>query len=401
MYPGLVVADDRTGANDAGNEFAARGIDTEVWGYEESIEGDPDVLVVDTDTRDSGAELAAERVGDAIETHAAGVVYKKIDSTLRGNLVAEIEAALEATAASTAVVAPAFPAAGRTTAGGFHLVDGEPVAATSTGASSESRSSHLPTRLAAASVPVEHLSLDVIGEGIEAIEAALADVRDTHDSAVVACDATQSRHLGAIGRAAAGGPNLCVGSAGLAAHLPLRSRQPSAVVGVVGSLAPETRAQLEAVDDDLVVRLEAGLAVREPASAVQEATTALAATLDREGTAVLATSDEPTRTDATDGSVVDAAETVATALGETVATLRDTERVDGLFLTGGDVAGAVLSALDARGVRLTGHAVDDGVPVGEIVAGPESGTTVVTKAGGFGAEETIVNCLDFLRRHDG
>ena len=55
---------------------------------------------------------------------------KKVDSTLRGPLAAEIEAALAASGRTRAVVAPAFPATGRTTVGGVQHLDGVPVHAT-------------------------------------------------------------------------------------------------------------------------------------------------------------------------------------------------------------------------------------------------------------------------------
>src|SRR5436190_1924736 len=45
----------------------------------------------------------------------------------RGPLAAELEAARAASGRTAAVVAPAFPATGRTTVGGVQLVDGEPV----------------------------------------------------------------------------------------------------------------------------------------------------------------------------------------------------------------------------------------------------------------------------------
>ena len=53
--------------------------------------------------------------------------YKKIDSALRGHPRDELLAAMEAIGATRALVAPAFPAEGRTTVGGRQHIDGVPL----------------------------------------------------------------------------------------------------------------------------------------------------------------------------------------------------------------------------------------------------------------------------------
>jgi D-threonate/D-erythronate kinase len=95
-----------------------------------------DVVVIDTASRHVAASEAARRVR-AVVTAArradAGVArergfYKKIDSTLRGNVAAELAAFRAATAVDRLPLAPAFPAQGRTTRGGAVWVDGRPLA---------------------------------------------------------------------------------------------------------------------------------------------------------------------------------------------------------------------------------------------------------------------------------
>ncbi|WP_234402864.1 nucleotide-binding domain containing protein [Halarchaeum acidiphilum] len=68
----------------------------------------------------------------------------------------------------------------------------------------------------------------------------------------------------------------------------------------------------------------------------------------------------------------------------------------GLFVTGGDVAVAVVEALDGTAIALTGEAVEAGIPVGRVVDGDVAGTPVVTKAGGFGSQMAVVTCLKAL-----
>ena len=60
-----------------------------------------------------------------------------------------------------------------------------------------------------------------------------------------------------------------------------------------------------------------------------------------------------------------------------------------LFLTGGDTADAVLTALGADGIRILGEVVS-GVVQGVIICGLLDNYPVVTKAGAFGQKDTLV-----------
>jgi uncharacterized protein YgbK (DUF1537 family) len=92
------------------------------------------VLAVDSGSRSLDASTAAERAaGLAARLASHQILYKTVDSTLRGHVTAELEAAFKASGRKTLVFAPAFPAAGRTTVDGVQLVDGVPVAETGYG----------------------------------------------------------------------------------------------------------------------------------------------------------------------------------------------------------------------------------------------------------------------------
>jgi uncharacterized protein YgbK (DUF1537 family) len=125
----LIIADDLTGAADCGAACAARGLET-VVALDDS-DGIPrtEVLAFDANTRGMTAEKAAAETARIVREYPARIVYKKIDSTLRGNVAAEVAAALEAYRGlghpeAGAVVAPAFPSMGRTTKGGRMYVRG-------------------------------------------------------------------------------------------------------------------------------------------------------------------------------------------------------------------------------------------------------------------------------------
>ncbi len=122
----LVLADDLTGALEAGAAFAQRGLRTKVSIDGQMAAGTP-VLVIDTETRHVAGQAAAEKVARLAQTAAARLTYKKTDSTLRGNIRAEV-AALARFGPVTYV--PAYPQLGRTLVNGCLHVDGMPIAQT-------------------------------------------------------------------------------------------------------------------------------------------------------------------------------------------------------------------------------------------------------------------------------
>ncbi len=431
MLPALVVADDLTGACDTGHEFAARGYGTRVA---LAPPGDPDgadVLVVDTDSRYTPAEAAAESVRAAVGAHRAATVYKKVDSTLRGNVASEVDAALSAVierrradgdaggaVGGFAVVAPASPATGRTTACGYHLVDGSLVTETDPGRDPEKgpASASLPDLFADVSLPVHHLGIDAVASGPAAVAEALRV--QAGEARIVTADATHEAHLSALaaGTGRVDEPAVSVGSAGLAGRVAVPGEpgdgppdvSPPAgadsVLGVAGSVAPQTLAALAAVPDAAVVALDPEAAVADPDGTTRRAAERGRETLEREGRAVL--------TAATDRSAVDRAvsagrteglssretrDRVAAALAGAAADIARAGQPAGLFLTGGDTAVAVLDALGADAIALSGEAVEAGVPLGAVAGGTADGTALITKAGAFGGPETVVNCLDCLR----
>jgi 4-hydroxythreonine-4-phosphate dehydrogenase len=132
----LIIADDLTGASDCGAAFAAHGLVTVVALDDAGAIPRADVVAFDANTRGMTPERAAAETARIVRVylrnHPARIVYKKIDSTLRGNVAVEVEAALEAYRSlghpeAAAVIAPAFPAVGRTTKGGRMYLRGAPI----------------------------------------------------------------------------------------------------------------------------------------------------------------------------------------------------------------------------------------------------------------------------------
>src|SRR5712691_510277 len=131
----LLIADDLTGACDAAVHFAVRGHRTAVSlnpGYavmpKMAAATDATVAAISTDSRDLGREAIEclmPQLAATLPFRSARVLFKKIDSTLRGSAGMEIAAARLAFECDAAVVAPALPAMRRVVEAGLLRVTGD------------------------------------------------------------------------------------------------------------------------------------------------------------------------------------------------------------------------------------------------------------------------------------
>ena len=130
----LMIADDFTGALDTGVKFSQAGALVKViadYDFDFGSGGDENVLVINSESRHASFEEARRRVEKIVRrAKAAGIstIYKKTDSALRGNIGAELEAALLESGESILHFVPALPRMNRTTLEGIHYIDGIPVA---------------------------------------------------------------------------------------------------------------------------------------------------------------------------------------------------------------------------------------------------------------------------------
>ena len=129
----LIIADDFTGALDTGVQFAKTGVSTYVTAKWDmgfcDLSKEANVLVCDTESRHITPQEAAHRVEYLVRAALSNGVahfYKKTDSTLRGNIGAEI-GALAKTLGSSVAFLPSYPKAGRTTVNGRQYVNGVPL----------------------------------------------------------------------------------------------------------------------------------------------------------------------------------------------------------------------------------------------------------------------------------
>ncbi|HET7036774.1 MAG TPA: four-carbon acid sugar kinase family protein [Thermomicrobiaceae bacterium] len=361
-----IVADDLTGAADSAAPFALAGYATYVALDQQRLP-QADVLALSTGSR----HLPAERAYDVVRQAVSGLperkwLYKKIDSTLRGQPAAELAALMAAGERTRALVAPAFPAQQRTTVAGRQLVGGHPLEQTPFARQvfSSDLLEHFPT--------ARLIDLEAVWEGVPAVVARLEE----EEAGIWVADAETDDDLQTLARAAiAGRIDVACGSGGLARALSALKSFPSAscpvdvghargpVLVVAGSRHPASTAQVE------TLRLD-GAAVISPRSALEPAVAAL-----RAGhTVVLACHDDGRRANS---------KGYARDLAMAVMRVASATSIGGLVVTGGDTANVVCKALGAQGIWLRAE-LEPGIPLGVLAGARASGLAIATKAGGFG-----------------
>jgi D-threonate/D-erythronate kinase len=350
-----IIADDLTGALDTAAPIAGRGTTAVVALAPEALEDvlsqNADAVAVNTLTRhvppDAAAQVAG-RVAAHLASARSGIVLKKIDSRLRGNVAAEVMAVARALGVRRVVVAPAVPAQGRIVDAGYVR-----------GAGIE----------AAVGLDIGAHFAAATGQGL------IVEVPDCRTDGDL--DAIAATCLAAAGEV------LAVGAHGLGAALAGRLAPPGGrgpafrpeppVLLVAGSQDPATAAQiaaLAAARPDLMLVEAPGGRVPEPASATGTGPAPAIAVLR-----------------STPGPVADA--NAGARFGAGASAWVEAMRPRTLLLTGGDTAAEVLQRLRCRTVRIGGEAAP-GMPWFRIADGS---MTIVTKSGGFGADSALVDML--------
>ncbi len=402
-----------------------------------------------------GRSLDSPRAADGVARAVAWLralgcqaFFHKIDSTLRGNVGPEVRRLLEELSCDLAIVAPAFPEAGRATIGGFQLVQGLPVALSDYGRDPVTpvTESHVPTLLQAAGCPTELVDLRTVVGGWERIVGAVAEAVARGGRAIVV-DAARPVDMVAIARAIAHlGPKvLPVGSGGLAQALGPERRQANELLSVVpaarsrddrqeplpgaelrartrqlpvlaisGSCNPVTLDQIDALREGArivvvdVRRLLLTDAHQELESTAREALQGLLA--GRDVVVTTAASAEQVQVDQALGLDLGLAawqlgEQLGLALGALAQRLVATAELSGLILAGGQTAAAVCRALGAETFEIVDEVMPTIPVLRPLVAQsrrnePASGLEfqLVTKSGGFGPPDALARIARHLRQ---
>jgi uncharacterized protein YgbK (DUF1537 family) len=308
-----------------------------------AAEAEADVLAIDLDMRERGGVEVRDATYAAAHALRDRRLYLKIDSTLRGPIGALVEGALEGSGRELAIVAPAFPEQGRALIGGKLRID----------------------NMAGQSLA------PLLGRGVARVSMLdepepMIEIWRARGARKMMMDARHGARLAELATAWQRHPEwLLVGSSGLARRI-----------------APPPRAFVppEAVDSDEPVLVIAG----SPTEVTQRQVSAIEGQLD---VLLLSTG----ASEARDGGER------AQQLADRAYAIARAQRPRAIVLVGGQTGRAVCQRLGVTHVELTGE-LEPGVPIGNLNGGVWDGVTMVTKAGGFGSPNTLLDVVTMLMR---
>jgi uncharacterized protein YgbK (DUF1537 family) len=428
------------------------------------IAGPLDVLALNTDTRRVNEAEARRRVhaaGHLAHHRPAAAIFKKVDSTLRGHVGVELEAAMDAFGCTHAIVAPAFPSMGRIVRDGALIVEGmsgrppRDVAAL-LAAQGVRGCVSIGIATAASGGNVDASDATAHGGNVSASDAAAARGSVNVATVTAASDSVSTSDAvaalrGSMARALAQGARVLVCDAVTHADL-------DAIVAAASALAADAAQSDPPMSDALASQtpqptrpgrplwvgsaglaeaLAASLAAATAAAAGHDPVTSSPPQIAARGgdRVVMFIGSTHAMTRAQQVHLL-AARDVATVVGghargaaaaagvhhalnrgRHVLITMDWSRIEpealrhlidaahhpalgGFVMSGGDTAADVCAAMGAIAVRVGGE-VANGVPWGVLCGGLADGVPIVFKSGGFGARETLLTAVDFLARLSG
>ncbi|MGA8149544.1 MAG: four-carbon acid sugar kinase family protein [Terriglobales bacterium] len=373
----ILIADDLTGACDTGVQFVRRGLSCRVLVNlsEQRASALADVLAFNTNSRGDSAERCRQKIEELASgcSHLrANVIFKKVDSTLRGRVAEEIAAALRAFRCEAAILAPGFPAMGRLVREGMlHWADGSGTGQIDIrglleqqGVSSEKLAFVTPANGDLAAFASELNTYVMSGKQLLVVD---CESQDDLQSTVAAGVRTPRRLL-------------WVGSAGLGIALASQMTKPqihsvsafidAPLLFVIGSTHLATLRQKK--------RLMAATDAAEVVPTPENVSAARRALRDKRHLVI----------------TIEHGSLSESSLRHFFAGLEGLQ-VAAMFLTGGDTGTLVCNALGAQSIDLRDE-IAPGFPWGIFGGGMFRGLPVASKSGAFGEEDMLLRCADFF-----
>lgn len=408
----LILADDLSGAADCANAFTSSGLNAVVTFENLNEEFGTEVLSIDCDTRHllpAEADARVTRIMQSALLRQPGqLVFKKVDSTLRGNLGSELRAILNERRATSknrivAVMAPAFPVGGRTTVDGYQLLHGVPLDETELWRHDGlSGVAHIPTMLHQAGLSTSLLTLNQVRGNPASLHSSMFQLATEAD--VIICDVETDDDLSAIAHTsfALGRETIWAGSAGLAYQFPHAAglisasspvEQPDFPLGpilfVVGSMSTVSHGQARALENAAPVtsiHILPSVLLEGPSQPSWNTVADRIQASLRSGKDTLVVLDANERVD------LQERRRLTGALGLILAP--SAALVGGLVATGGETTRALLDGWGVAALVMLGE-LEHGVPF-SFARSDGRHLPVLTKAGAFGDQETLVSCWRFL-----
>ncbi len=408
----VVIADDLTGALDTGVQFSKWGLPTQVYLSMESLSGfgsTQTVTVFNTESREDPPEIAVKkikRVMSFFDFSRNCIFYKKIDSTLRGNIGAELDTMMEEVGINHCFLAPAYPEQNRTTLNGAHLINGIKISETEYFNETNLVSSTLTSLVESqTNRETHHINLENLRKGTKNLRTHIENLISSGVE-IISFDAVNNEDLQQIVGVSEGIKVLC-GSAGLASQIPeglgLVKRKP--ILTICGSTRTTSLNQIRKLVQEPTVRhislntLKILDSTQERNKELERISVSAAEFLENGYDVAISSVSDVNSFDNTIAygkkmglSLDDIKELVAETLSMIVSSILSLSEVSGLILTGGDTAQAVYQRIGITRVELEGE-FQPGIPLLKLPMGIKS----ITKAGGFGTENTLIEAVNFLK----
>ncbi|MED2970787.1 four-carbon acid sugar kinase family protein [Fictibacillus sp. B-59209] len=422
-----VIADDLTGANATGVLLTKQGISTAtiLHGFSPQTAYNYDAICIDTDSRYTPKHVAYKRVSDIISSlsgQGVELFCKRIDSTGRGNIGGEIDACLDALGEdSVAVVMPSYPVSGRTTVGGYLLVNGTPVQETDVAKDPQAplNESHVPSIISRqCAKPVATLEMNEVLQGSFQLTSCLQE-KISDGSRVIVADAVNEEQIEAVAKAMAAldvtfvpvdpGPLTAAYVKEKYSGSPFTPK----ILLTIGSCTSVTGKQIHHLAENLplhtvyidplkLARDENGerdaeilRGMNEGLRLLEEQAVVLVTTFQEDAPLLdlQAIAKEQLTTEAslarriTDGLAIISQRIIQ----------KSRTSISGCFSSGGDVTASICAAGKTHGIQL----LDEVFPLaayGRFIGGYLDGLPVVTKGGLVGSESAITESVLFLQR---
>ncbi len=422
-----IIADDLTGATDTGAQFSKLGYTTHVVIVSETDPGGladlmnfpdtSDVLVIDTETREVDAETARMRLRELLQhlsLHESDIVYKKVDSTLRGNVGAEFDECMKALNKDVCLFTPSFPQNKRMTVEGYLIVHDQPLGLSEyyAGNLEPDEASYIPSLLQQVTdIAIDRIDLKDVIRGKETI---LERIRTLFHNGkkIIVVDSMNTQQLHDILRSSFEfeGSVLYAGSAGLANALSgiYNKKHPTerstaqtqqSVLIVSGSMRSITHRQIAYIKTQVNlcdVPLDVGLVVENQHTYLRQILARVTQAF-REGCRHTLIYPDPLYLDTHvtekilsryDLDFRGLGLTIRNFLGEFVRNILEKTSANNLIVTGGDTAIGVCGMLGIHRLTIVEELLP-GIPLSIGRFDNYGDVNIVTKAGGFGEEDAL------------
>ena len=422
MQKYIVIADDLTGSNATSSLFKKIGLRAaSILKLQGDINYDVDVISYSTASRGLDKEEAYKKVSEAIKIlkNKDVLVYnKRIDSTLRGNIGTEINAMLDNLEDDRiAVVVPAYPDSGRIVVNKTMLVNGVLLENSDAG-----KDPKTPIKTSCVESLIQkgikysstYFTLSDIEQPIEEIVKKIQEA--IKKSRVLIFDAVNNEDIIKISKAIIHsdidivtvdpGPFTLYYSK----ELQKKNHLEKKILTVIGSVTATTKKQIEYIlqeEDIFLVKMKVE-DFFEKETCLKEIERVIAyikkgiASYDLFLVTTSPIGDEK-KTDLQklaenlNTTVEEISKIIANTLTETVVKiLKETEKFEGVYSSGGDITIALLEKLKAIGVEIR-EEVFPLAAYGRIIGGDFPNLKLVSKGGMVGDEKTIKLCLHKIK----